>query len=176
MPMKALVQQTISGSDGNCHEACVASLLGLPLEGVPRLYGKDTTPEFQAWIRSQGYHYVYIVYKAQRGDHLFPCPDLSDQNPLFQGRPEWATPLLYGNIDGYEHVVVGVLHPPLLALGWDPHTSFKGVTSIRIMAWLIPTSALPSFWQGFPTVELYLPGDPRRNPTPAVTSPAMEAE
>jgi len=45
------VKQTRTGSNGNCFQACVASVLELPLEAVPDFCnGADWFLEFSKWI------------------------------------------------------------------------------------------------------------------------------
>ncbi len=57
------VDQTTFGTDweaddcGNCLQACLATVLGLPLEDVPHfvhLYGDEWLQEMQKWLRPRG--------------------------------------------------------------------------------------------------------------------------
>jgi len=55
------VYQDRFGSDGNCLEACIATLLDLPLAAVPNLGGDATYEENMAkFLASQGMMYVLV--------------------------------------------------------------------------------------------------------------------
>jgi hypothetical protein len=57
------VFQTIQGDNGNCLQACVASIFELPLEEVPHFLEADEGwfERFAAWLRERDL--VYINYK-----------------------------------------------------------------------------------------------------------------
>lgn len=48
------VDQTLTGDDGNCLAASVASLLALPLDKVPDLRGERWWPTLQNWLGKHG--------------------------------------------------------------------------------------------------------------------------
>lgn len=70
------VMQTRLGADGNCFEACIASILEIPLEEVPDL-GGAATPEkwatiINVWLAKRGLQYVELDYQED-GDALWRC-------------------------------------------------------------------------------------------------------
>ena len=61
------VKQTRTGSNGNCFQACVASVLELPLEAVPDFCnGADWFLEFSKWILQ----FNLSVIRIETGDFL----------------------------------------------------------------------------------------------------------
>jgi hypothetical protein len=48
------VFQTIYGPGGNCYEACLASMLDLPLAEVPVFSGKDWSIRVREWLAELG--------------------------------------------------------------------------------------------------------------------------
>lgn len=61
---------------GDCHRACIASILDLPYEDVPHFCEGGPSPEeFQkrerAFLISKGYVPIVVAYKAQLDDLLY---------------------------------------------------------------------------------------------------------
>ena len=59
------IQQTRTGKGGNCFQACVASLLEMPLSDVPdfcNLYPKDWFLQFGSWLKPRGMSAIMIKY------------------------------------------------------------------------------------------------------------------
>ncbi len=50
--MLAVDQTTYGADDGNCFSACVASILEMPIEEVPRFV--NLTPDFLTWLAGLG--------------------------------------------------------------------------------------------------------------------------
>lgn len=68
------VDQTVFGDrTGNCFAACVASVLELPLEGMPNFCGgPDITedswcPRFRAWLAERGLGCAFLGYSPEHG-------------------------------------------------------------------------------------------------------------
>ena len=60
--MKRVNQTKFGRPDGNCFEACLASILELPLEAVPRYTGDDWLERINQWLR---WHYSLQLIIAQ---------------------------------------------------------------------------------------------------------------
>ncbi|HSX22534.1 MAG TPA: hypothetical protein VLE97_07160 [Gaiellaceae bacterium] len=58
--MKRVDQTTYGIDDGNCFPACVASILEIPLESVPQVFGPS--PDFLRWLGDRGLSAT--LYKA----------------------------------------------------------------------------------------------------------------
>lgn len=93
---------------GNCMQAAIATLLGLPLDDVPHFaLHDDWDDRFKTWCHERG-----LIWCA------FAVTDI----------PDWAPCLLTGKSPrGIAHVVVG----RGLTTAWDPHPSRDGLTSIE---------------------------------------------
>lgn len=90
------VEQTRTGADGNCLNACIASILELPLDDVPE-FGDDWLTELNDFLRSRGLSYRRIPVDG-------------------------AKPSGYGTIEGVSPR--GGLHACVALDGelvWDPH-------------------------------------------------------
>jgi hypothetical protein len=60
------VFQTKFGLEGNCLAACVATILGYPIESVPipAAFGSVQNRELNAWLVNRGLHYFESEVKA----------------------------------------------------------------------------------------------------------------
>ena len=68
------VMQTKFGAEGNCFDACIASLLEMPLEQVDYFRGEDTWyKDLQIWLEPMGLGYVEVDLKHSPLYH-FPLP------------------------------------------------------------------------------------------------------
>ena len=64
------VRQTIFGKpDGNCFQACVASLLEVPLEEVPSFTEKWWL-ELEAWLESRGLAPLLLTWPLAKGSYF----------------------------------------------------------------------------------------------------------
>lgn len=54
------VFQTIHGPQGNCYEACLASILDMPLERVPRFQGDWWGAALNAWLATIGKRILFV--------------------------------------------------------------------------------------------------------------------
>ena len=113
------VDQTKFGKpDGNCLSACIATVLGCPLESIPD-FGDEPGwySKFESFIRSQGYELVHL-----------------DNSGAWAFKP-----------DGY-HIGNGIsprglMHSCVFEDGkiyWDPHPSRQGIESVRSWFLLFP--------------------------------------
>lgn len=118
--------QSRTGKGGNCVATCYASLLGVPVEAIPELYGTPNQTEAEAaFLRSHGLGLVRI--QLARG-----------QEPPFMSP---GTYHLIGGMGprGYPHRVIGrdgqVLH--------DPHPEGTGLVSQEAWIFLVPIQPDP---------------------------------
>lgn len=58
--MRPVTQTILTVPDGDCFAACVASLLGLPLEEVPNYHGDDWWERWQGWFGERGVAPVFL--------------------------------------------------------------------------------------------------------------------
>ena len=62
--MNKVMQTIFTGPDSNCFQACIASILELPLEKVPNfcgLYDKYWLPKTIEWLKQKGYNFVFGI-------------------------------------------------------------------------------------------------------------------
>jgi hypothetical protein len=110
------VYQTKSGPEvGNCYQASVASLLGLPLNDVPD-FGQEDDPE-----RS------YTTFVGKRGFIVLKPPTTLKPNCYY---------LAFGPsvVTGRPHVVVYRAGK----LSHDPHKGRNGLSSVEVIHILVP--------------------------------------
>lgn len=123
------------GSRGNCFQACVATILGFPLQGVPefsRAFYKDTwMDDVQTWLAFYGLRLEDFTRLVVRTD---PQPiDLGIQNSYYivsgpSTRGDWAHACV-----GFQGEIVHDPHPDKggLADGW------------RSYEWFVPIKFFP---------------------------------
>ena len=118
------VEQTVLGDQGNCFEACVASLLEIPLEDCnifPDGVGLDSEADkasgrhwwivFQEWLRlNHKRHPIYIMFSEMGGDKPKGYSIISGPGPR-----------------GLLHSTVGLDGE----VAHDPHPSKAGLVSVR---------------------------------------------
>lgn len=83
------VDQTTFGADGNCFSACVASVLELPLDEVPRFVGDGWWMRFVVWCAERDLipvfiprdHETLIPGRAPAGYTLVGGTPMRDGNP-----------------------------------------------------------------------------------------------
>lgn len=80
--MKRVTQTAFGRPDGNCFEACLASILELDLESIPRYTGEDWLERFNRWLR---WHFSLQLITI---GHYAPRFTYSIANgPNMRGRP-----------------------------------------------------------------------------------------
>lgn len=70
--MKPVMQTKFTKDDGNCLQACMASILELPIESVPDFVntcGQKWLPEIIHWCHENGFG---VVFANANADHVFP--------------------------------------------------------------------------------------------------------
>lgn len=131
------VQQTIlhdpdNGQFGDCYRACLASILELPIEGIPPpppSHDKDAWwGVYMPWLRSRGLLPITIPVNDQM--------DGKRWRELF----EWWGADVYHIISGdsprfpgTRHAIVGMNGKPV----WDPHPTGLGLNSVEDFEFLI---------------------------------------
>jgi len=114
------IDQTILSSDfttiGNCFQACIASILELPLESVPHFCAAENWfGPFAAWLRQYGLEPVMIAAKNEVGNIFY-----GNAYHIVSGIPPRTLP-------------VGQLHSCVMYQGrlvHDPHPSKMGLKTI----------------------------------------------
>lgn len=122
--------QTKFGAEGNCFDACVASLLEIPLEDVNYFRGEDTWySDFQHWLAPRGLAYVEVDCSKTNPLYRFPMPVLaigSGDSP--RGAEAGA------------HAVVIELNQWDKTVVHDPHPSGAGIEGeIKAVGFLVAT-------------------------------------
>lgn len=154
LPVIPVTQTRVGFPSGNCTEACIASILGLPLEVVPDLYDPnvDHTQDdarhprwlaMHAWLLGRNLKYVQIRLPPERalayaGEALGPTVRMMHH-------------LLMGyNPDGIGHAVV--------ALGglmvWDPNPLRRGIVNPDEVCFLLPASMFPEYCREWPGLDM----------------------
>lgn len=146
--MKFVTQTRTGIPEGNCTEACVASILGCDLAEVPELFdpfGPDYRPaeRFHAlleWIMSRGFFWIWGDFEPR------PLPAAFG---AIYGQPleGWLQDLDW---DGY-HLLAGpspggVSHCVVAEGGrvvWDPNPSRRGIIHADGIGILAPIAAVP---------------------------------
>ena len=52
-------QSRFGDPDGNCFEACVATITGIPLDDIPHFLGDDWYAEYRAWLTGKGWNLIW---------------------------------------------------------------------------------------------------------------------
>ncbi len=99
--MKPVFQSIISNVDGNCHAACIASLLEIPLDIIPDFFKGNPYLKRTLWLKSIGIQEVY----GRVGD--YPPPNgygiLSVKSELFPNATHSV--VWQGDGEGYGQIV-----------------------------------------------------------------------
>lgn len=125
-PELSPVMQTKFGKDGNCFDACLATLLGLSLGSIDYFRGEDTWyADLQHWLAPQGLAYVEIELRDPSPLYRFPAPVMA-----IAGGPSPR------GVEGGHAVIVELK-------GWekrvihDPHPSNDGLLKINSVGFLV---------------------------------------
>lgn len=119
------VMQTKFGAEGNCFDACVASMLGLPLEAVDYFRSEQTWyADFQNWLAPRGLAYVEIDCDPNPF-YRFPLPVLA-----IAGGPSPR------GVEG-GHAVIVELDNWGKAVVHDPHPDRTGLVKIKTVGLLV---------------------------------------
>ena len=115
--LERLVRQTRFGNpDGNCLEACIATITGLALEEIPHFLGDDWFADYRGWLGEKGWNVAWW----DAGEGAEPSGLAIASGPSVRGLP---------------HSVVyrdGVFH--------DPHPSDAGLIEVQYWLLLWPVS------------------------------------
>jgi hypothetical protein len=148
--VRPVTQLRVGRPSGQCTEACIASLLEVPLEEVPDLWD-PTHPDadadgrtaeawerLYAWIRSKGFVWAWgplpapLALDAVELDRLLP-PDgvraLPDGHHMLGGP----------NPDGAPHWVVA-RHGKVV---WDPNPTRRGITRVEEIGGVFRIELMP---------------------------------
>lgn len=118
--------QTKFGIEGDCFDACVASLLELPLESVDYFKGEKTWyADFQNWLAPRGLAYVEVDCGDPNPFYRFPLPVL-----VIGGGPSPR------GVEG-GHAVVLELSGWDKKLLHDPHPDSTGLVTIKTIGLLV---------------------------------------
>lgn len=124
------VMQTKFGIEGNCFDACMASLLELPLEAVDYFKSENTWyADLQNWLAPRGLAYVEIDCVEPSPFYRFPLPVLaigSGESPR--------------GVEG-GHAIVIELHQLAKKIVHDPHPDQSGTVGIKSVGFLVRTFA-----------------------------------
>ncbi len=130
--LPAKVMQTKFGVDGDCFNACLASLLGVPLESVDYFRDEKTWyADLQEWLKPRGLAYVEIMAKPWNF-YRFPLPVLA-----IAGGPSPR------GVEG-GHAVVVELNRYDRNIVHDPHPSGEGVLEIETIGLLTWQPSAPN--------------------------------
>lgn len=130
----------------NCMAACVASLIGVPIEELPECFDGKTWDYLKqnAWLAMRGY--ARVDHKLPPDSMWPPTPDMlcilagdSPRNPGTTRHAVIAKTLKFGD-EGHEGGPFEVVH--------DPHESNAGILGEPyIVTWLFPLSRLYPFYR-----------------------------
>jgi hypothetical protein len=76
------IDQTIYGPEGNCFQACIASILEVPLDDVPECLGGRYDQRLLDWLHSKG---LGLVLKPTAGGWLTGYCILTAKSPRTEG-------------------------------------------------------------------------------------------
>lgn len=100
------VAQTVTGTQGDCFRACIASILEKPIEDIPLFYGDDDQwAKYWRWLQEQGFTLEWATL------------DVSDPPPDTFYIASVQSPSLWSQ--GLYHAVIGYNGKTV----WDPHPS-----------------------------------------------------
>ena len=162
--MREVTQTRVGVPQGNCTEACIASILECPIEDVPDLYdaetGKGHSPErwnlLCAWLKERGYLWLWGEIRLRKGAHFPVLEELhaswSREDPTF--KLDWrGYHFLAGpNPDGAPHCIVAKYGCPV----WDPNPLQRGITGVDGFGMLAPLSQLPEEYRSWPAIGMTL--------------------
>ena len=155
--LEPLFQTRVGAPQGNCTEASVASLLGVPLDAVPDLYDHALAPadwgpwreqrflEMHHWLLDEfGLKWCQIRGGWDVAQEVFARTGLYDRHEI---RSTYY--LMMGkNPDGVGHCTVGQNG----VVAWDPNPAQRGLVDNDENVFLLPAAYFPSDrreWPGF---------------------------
>lgn len=118
------VYQDKSGKDGNCEQAAVASLLGLPLHQVPGYDAPTFDDEYREFLKRRGFTLVWLP-----GDEEPDCFYLAFGPSIDSGR---------GHCCVYR--AGRLVH--------DPHPGHHGLSNIEEICLIVPQEVDIGPWRG----------------------------
>jgi len=132
------ITQTLTGEEGNCFAACIASLLEVKLGEIDLIMGGDWYNRFNAWLAPRGLAYFEIYFTEPLPPSVFGAI-AADQLWVAVG----PTPR-------------GLLHAVVMrgeTLAHDPHPSAVGLSAIHGAGFLVPldpstSASWSSGWEG----------------------------
>ena len=161
----------------NCHETCLAALLGVDPATLPRMGGRTMgdSPETVAFLRSLGVGLCYCPIRAAVHPAALSLGALQQRHAAL--RP-FQIVLLYGlHPSGERHVVLARLGPEgrVVRLS-DPHPDRAGLVVVHGVGWLWPLAHTTGN-NGFP-LTLFFNGPPWEDPCAdlPVDSPRYSSE
>ena len=107
------VMQTMTGTEGNCFPACIASLLEIRIDEIPSLGDLTWVSELNEWLRPRGLVHLDIRIAKDEIEEFFSDKDF--HHVLTGPSPR---------LDGYDHSVIGrrgvMVHDPYIdGMGLD---------------------------------------------------------
>ena len=112
------IKQTTFGKQGNCFPACIASVLEIPLEGIPNFCVEFPSKwhwEVNKWL-SENHGVVLLTITPWDQDHVFP-PFVVDTYHLMSGP----------SVRGHHHSIVA-LNGKMVH---DPHPDGHGLIEVK---------------------------------------------
>lgn len=123
------IAQTTSGPEGNCFQACVASILELPLEQVPnfcQVYPGDWLKYLRRWLFQYDLCPVCVVVSPEcQADAALPLAFLPQTHYILSGKSPRGKHL---------HAIVAYGED----LAHDPHESGDGLESVEDAIFFVP--------------------------------------
>lgn len=120
--MKPVHQNIFGSPNGNCFQACVASIFELPLEDVPHFCGyknKHWFQDIQRWMNERGFFYFPVCFSETNLEYETLYPILPDVLCIASGKSP------RGN---FNHSVVGVIRSGYdFRILYDPHPDNTGL-------------------------------------------------
>jgi len=105
--MKPVMQTRFGNEEGNCFDACLASLLEVPLETIPHLNEENWVDATNAWLMKEfGCFYFEFEYNEAMA---FPVLGYHVMSGISPRSPDW--PRLYHSVIGYQGKMVHDPHP-----------------------------------------------------------------
>ncbi len=119
------IPQTKFGAEGNCFDACVASLLDIPLASISYMNTEEKWyADFQKWLAPRGLAYVEIDCVEPTPFYRFPTPVLAiGGGPSPRGE--------------FSHAVIVRLHRYEKKIVHDPHPDGTGITAIKTLGFFV---------------------------------------
>jgi hypothetical protein len=126
--IRPVTQRTVGFPNGECVRASYATLLGIPIESIPRLdpgaWGDAQHSAERAWLRSVGYTLREIA--------VDPPNELPDD--FLAAMPETYHLMSGISPRGNGHRVVGYAG----RVAWDPHPSRAGLSTVYAVGFVVP--------------------------------------